>query len=215
MMVSSPLTFATTQKKPTHFNITLMDYPGALERYGEPLTKAYKSLGISVEFTTLGNGISLKDTNNGKFDADLMRAEGPSDTLSNLLPVGKALAVANIVVLCQKNIPCNNELLKLASTQVHSVSGAKSWNKAIAATQATVSYQQSLTELKQLFIEKKINYMVYTLDDAGFFSADDLNANVMEKPLLTLRTFHYIHKKHRSIINDLALAINREFSKLL
>ena len=56
--------------------------------------------------------------------------------------------------------------------------------------------------------------MVYTLDDAGFFSAEALLANVMEKPLFTVRTFHYIHNKHRAIANNVAIALDHEMSKL-
>ncbi len=198
----------------THFNITLMDYPGALERYGKPLTKAYQTLGIDVEFTKLGKGITLNQTNQGTFDGDLMRAQGIEKSYANLMAVGEPLATANIVVLCQKYIVCTNELLSSKEIEVHSVKGVKLWNKAIEGTSASVKYQDSLSILKELFLAKKINYMVFTLDDSGFFSADVLNATVMKEPLLTVKTHHYIHKKHNAIADELSKAINAEFQKL-
>jgi len=212
----SQLNHASTIEKTlsTHFNITLMDYPGALERYGKPLAKAYQTLGLHVEFTKLGKGITLNQTNQGKFDGDLMRAQGIEKYYSNLLAVGQPLATANIVVLCQKNIDCTNELLNSKKIEVHSVQGAQLWNKAIEGTSVTVKYQESLLKLKALFLAKKINYMVFTLDDSGFFNAKALKAIVMKDPLLTVKTHHYIHKKHTAITNELSKAINAEFQKL-
>jgi hypothetical protein len=212
----SSFNFASTLEKTeiTKFNITLMDYPGALERYGEPLTKAYKAVGIDIEFTKLGNGITLNHTNQGKFDGDLMRAQGIEKTYGNLLAVGKPIATADIVVLCQKNIACTNVLLNDNKIQVHSVKGAKLWNKAIKSTAVSVIYQDSLLSVKELFLAKKINYMVFTFDGSGFFSAEALNAQVMKEPLLTVKTHHYIHKKHSKIIKTLSQALNAEFKKL-
>ena len=97
---------------------------------------------------------------------------------------------------------------------MHTVAGAKTWNKAIQSTQVNVIKQASLTKLKTLFLTKKINYMVYTLDNSGFFNAQPLKAKVMDKPLLTVKTYHYIHKKHQAIAIELASAINDEFIKL-
>ena len=213
--IYSQLSFASTLDKAhsTQFNITLMDYPGALKRYGKPLAKAYQSLGIDVEYTKLGKGITLNQTNQGTFDGDLMRAEGIEKSYANLIAVGQPLATANIVVLCQKNIACTNELLNSKKMEVHSVKGAKLWNKAIEETSVMVKHHASLSILKALFLAKKIDYMVFTLDDSGFFSADVLNATVMKEPLLTVKTHHYIHKKHIEISNELSKAINTEFQK--
>jgi hypothetical protein len=206
--------FAGEHNEHKPFTITLMDYPGALERYGPPLKKAYETLGISVDFIKLGHGYSIDDTNKGRFDAELMRAAGVEKKYPNLIPVGEPLLTANIVVLCQQDLPCDNKLLASSTIEVHSVMGATLWNKAINNTQATVKYQKSLATLKQLFIDKKIAYMVFSLDKAGVFTAKSLNAQVMDKPLLTVNTHHFIHKKHLAIIDDLAKAINYEFQKL-
>jgi hypothetical protein len=195
----------------TSFKVTYMDYPGAIERYGEALQQAYAQLGISIEFVKLTDGLTLQDTNQGKFDGDLMRASGIEESFVQMMPVGNALETANIVLLCQQQLSCEPSVLSKNNIQVHSIKSAKLWNKAIEQYPVKTIYQENLAELKALFIAKKIDYMVYTLDSSGGFNAEYLQAQVMKNPLLTVKTYHYIHKKHSDIAEKLSVAINQAF----
>ena len=85
--------------------------------------------------------------------------------------------------------------------------------KAIEQYPVKTIYQENLTELKALFLANKIDYMVYTLDASGVFNAEALQAQVMKDPLLTVKTYHYIHKKHSDIAEKLSVAINQEFQQ--
>lgn len=190
-----------------------MDYPGAIERYGKTFQQAYAQLGITLEFVKLSDGLTLQETNQGKFDGDLMRGSGIEKSFQQLMPVGNALENANIVLLCQQQVSCESSILSTDKTQVHSVKSTKVWNKALEQYPVTINYQESVTELKALFLANKIDYMVYTLDSSGFFSAKDLQAQVLKSPLLTVKTHHYIHKKHKNIAAELSVAINQAFTK--
>lgn len=202
---------ATALAKENTFKITYMDYPGAIERYGKTFQQAYAQLGITLEFVKLSDGLTLQDTDQGKFDGDLMRGSGIEKSFQQLMPVGNALESANIVLLCQRQVICEPSVLTTNKTQVNSVKSTKVWNKALEQYQVTINYQESVTELKALFLAKEIDYMVYTLDTSGFFNADDLQAQVLKTPLLTVKTYHYIHKKHKDIAENLSVAINQAF----
>mgnify|MGYP006981758931 CR=1 FL=1 len=192
--------------------ITYMDYPGAIDRYGQALENAYQKIGIDIEFIKLSDGISIKDTNQGAFDGDLMRGAGMEKSFPNLIPVGSPIESAKIVILCQKGAVCTPDIINSSETLVYSVESAKTWNYALKTTSVSVAYQASLKSLKAIFLAKKIKYMVFTLDASGFFNADALNANVMSKPLMTVDAHHYIHKKHLKLVPALAKAIDDEFS---
>ncbi len=165
------------------------------------LKEAYKRNGIEIALEKLPGKRALISSNSGKTDGELLRVKGIQKQFSNLVIVPVPVYHVKIVAIThQKKI------------QINGVQSLKQYKlgilRGMVATEKLTNgmNRHEVNSAKSLFSILKrgrIDAAIYLRADAEFFistSPELKGLKILEPPLLTTTNYHFLNKKHQTLV---------------
>lgn len=175
-----------------------------LTKISEPiLVEAYQELGIDVIIKTLPGERALIEANSGRMDGDLNRKAGLEKKYANLVMIPVSLLAADWVVFA-RNIKFRVNGWK--SLKPYSIAIQRGLRVAEDGTEGmNPIIVNSIEQLFEMLNSNRIDIVVSTRLE-GLISIKKLGMNgivVLEPSIQVVPLYHYIHKKHIPIANQL------------
>jgi len=164
------------------------------------VSEAYKRLGIQVHIEKFPSERSIVQANNGNVDGDVCRIKGLDDTYTNLIMVPVAVNIFEVVVFTKDvNFPVKG----WDSLEPYTI-GIKIGTKFAEMGTKGMTVAPVPTN-KQLFLMLNLGRtdLVVTSRGTGLYELKQLQVkgiHAMEPSLSKRKLYHYVHKKHRSVI---------------
>lgn len=160
------------------------------------LADVYQQLGFKVEFIPVPSRRGLSLVNDGIVDGDSIRVQNNIKNYKNILIVKPSLLHIYIVLVCQKGIPCAENVLKDNKSQVMLGRGAREIinEKGYSATFVLNEKQDIILELLRA---NRFHYALYNVN-ASYQKElqQEFNLVVIASP----KYFHVINKKHLKML---------------
>jgi len=164
------------------------------------VSEAYERLGIQTHITELPAERSITQANNGKVDGEICRIKGIGDTYANLIMIPVVVNMFEVTVFAKDiNFPVKGwDSLKPYTIGIKiGTKFAETGTKGMNVTPVPTN--------KQLFfmLDSGRTDVVVTARVTGLYELKQLRIKgirVLEPSLKKNKLYHYVHKKHRSII---------------
>lgn len=173
----------------------------------EILSRAYKAIGLKVEFIGIPRGRGLMLANSGELDGEIVRIESVADSYPNLLKIPTAILSMDSLLIVNKSYQGAHELKAFRDYRIGIIQGELHAQKATAGLkviQATTDKQLiAMLQAKRLDAIIIGNYDRRELEIYPNFE----QLRVINPPLTSQPLYHFLHKKHASIIPKLNRAL--------
>lgn len=170
--------------------------------------EAFRRIGLTVRISILPCERSIRSANQGIDDGDLTRIEGINRLYSNLIQVPEKTITFEFVAFTKmSNRPLSN-WKSLAPYHVGVIRGWKILEKN-AAGAASLTKVENAMLLFTLLRKNRVDLILYERIQ-GYGMIKELNISglrVLEPPLAVRDMYLYLHKKHKSIVLQLAVAM--------
>ncbi|MDE1460684.1 substrate-binding periplasmic protein [Spartinivicinus poritis] len=176
------------------------------------LTDAYGLLDIPIELKIMPNKRSLLASNSGRVDGEAGRIAGMEKEYPNLVMVPEFLYSLNVLVYSKKHHFTVAGWESLRPYRIGVLRGAKYAEIGSKGMDTLiVSYG---TQLFQALDAGRIDVAV--LHESGNLSLSGVKGvNVLQPPLQKIIIYHYLHKKHQSLVPMINCAIRKVKNKKL
>ena len=161
----------------------------------------YSELGYTVSMipTPATRGLSL--LNDGTVDADALRLKRTAENYANAIIVEPAVLVSKLVLICVKEILCEQNILESRGNVVLTTDGLLPYLEEYNI-KAKIESIQMFTNIVEMLTAKRVNYALFILDESNV-AFKDFNQVVLQD----ISLFHIIHKKHANILPSLELKL--------
>lgn len=169
------------------------------------LVKAYKRLGINVDFVLLPNSRSLATANSGKVDGEIGRLVKVLDKVPNLL-MAREVPIASVIAVAVTNkAKCDCE--KWSDLKDLTIGIIRGEIYAERATKGmSVFMMKGYPELFTMLERGRVDVVIGILSSVELelqTSFKNSGLKIVGKELLNLPLYHLLHKKHQSLIPKL------------
>lgn len=187
-------------------NFSCIEGTPDIEISRQVLSEAYGRFGIDITIQELPGLRALRLANEGLTDGELFRAEGVEAEYPNLVRVNVPINVVDVVVLTKF---LSSEVTSWQSLKPYSI-GIQSGITFIESSMSSMTgfkivRVKSSSQLLMMLEKERIDVVVaprisaiVALADLGFKSI-----KILEPPLQIFPLFHYLNKKHQSLVPEL------------
>ncbi|MFT5702148.1 MAG: polar amino acid transport system substrate-binding protein [Desulforhopalus sp.] len=167
---------------------------------GKVVAEAYKRLGIQAHIKAFPSARSLLMSNMGEVDGEVSRIKGIDKNYSNLIIVPVAINIVEGVVFTKDVTFSVTGWDSLLPYTIGIKRGTKFAEKGTKGMNV-----QSVTTNRQLFLKLDLRRtdVIVTARVSGLVELKMLKfegIQVLEPPLVTMKLYHYLHKKHASLL---------------
>lgn len=165
------------------------------------LNAAYANLGYELVYQTLPSKRGLLESNNGRYDGEMLRVENINEQYANLIPVPVVLCYVRSVLLARAYVDINN-YDDLKKYRFGITSGYVGLERIVEENNIPVvratKYQTLLEMLKKerievtLINETTANAFLKTQPAGEFIIIDSFERSI--------KLYHYLHKKHEDLV---------------
>jgi polar amino acid transport system substrate-binding protein len=170
------------------------------------LSKAYGKLGIDIKIQRLPGLRALIYANEGLTDGELFRAAGVEDDYVNLVRVNVPINTVDVVVITKNRSFEVTGWQSLKPYYIGVQSGITFIESSISKMEGLkVARVKSSSQLLRMLNNERIDAVVAPRISA-ILSLADLRfktMTILEPPLQILPLFHYLNKKHQSLVPEL------------
>ncbi|GAB2998840.1 hypothetical protein [Psychrosphaera aestuarii] len=181
------------------------------------LKRAYKRLGIEVDFVVTSSYRDLLLVSENKLMGSAAFAEDIIDTVPNVLPVYPPLTAMSYVLLCQKGVVCDSSIFNNSDNpEAIVVSTAMSKGLKDHYPQIRDDRLTTTNEVKNVIRylkENRVNYGIYPISDKTKGGLKEIPPNVNYSILYDLQTFHVISKQISCLLPKIEFALREELHK--
>ncbi|GHE83611.1 hypothetical protein [Thalassotalea profundi] len=190
-------------------SITVATVPNnqLLNWYKNYILKAYTDIGYKVSFVEYSLGKSVVEGNKGKIDALIVRTSEIEDKLVNFRRVPTVVAKGKLVLYCQKNVECSEDVLNERQNLIGIISGTNVTSHYMQDKKASV-YQVKTADNVALMLEKKRFDYILTIDEDYFGNYSNLPQEDYNRIIIKeVFGYHYVHKKIAGLIPQLTTSL--------
>jgi len=203
-----------SQKALPKINIAVFPKNGSFSGLKDYVTRAYQLIGYRVAFHNYPPGDSIKMTNVGKLDAELIRTPIIELSAKNLRRIPVKLLPGQLVLYCLNNIKCDDDVLNDTSAIIGIISGKNITSNYMKNKNAPVYLIKETQNLAKLFEKKRIQYIL-SIDINGIGNINAIDKSQYQTIQLALYdSYHYVHKKHEELIPKLTLALQQAIQEI-
>ncbi|MFY8274114.1 hypothetical protein AAEU32_08310 [Pseudoalteromonas sp. SSDWG2] len=189
--------------KPTHLSGTYIKTPG-IEPFIEFIKHTYAQLGIELKLEPVPARRGLVLLNAGLSDMDVVRVRSNMGQFNNIMVIEPSLAKGEHILLCDKTMPCNLEVLDNPKNTILTGRGTLD-SLAQFNIKARTIINEQIGLAPALLKRRDVEYVLFSVvaGDVDVYR-DDFN-------VLPLRTFHLNHvvsKELEPLIPQLQKVIN-------
>lgn len=174
------------------------------------MQEAYRRLGLGLKVVAMPGMRAVQEANAGEFDGDLCRKEGLGASYPNLLAVPVVIAVAEVVAFGKdKNMRIDgwNSLRPYTIGYLRGIKVVEMSLPAGTRTEPVASYEQIFQKVQvgrtDLAVVARVSGM------AALRSAGITDVYPLERPLVSVPLYHYLHVKHRHLLEPLTIALRQ------
>jgi len=174
------------------------------------LTQAYQQLGITVSFLTLPGKRSLKYSNSGEVDGEMLRMEGIETDYPNLLRVPIALCSLNFTVVA--NVEMNaTSFSDLKGIDIGITRGYVNEERIAAKFDLNVIKVVRNEDLVNMLLKDRVKAIFTTELEAEKMSRAHEGNKFYKQDALTQNLFlyHYLHNKNEELLPLITLELRR------
>jgi len=173
------------------------------------LQEAYAKVGIKVNTLVLPSERSLQMSNSGRTDGEINRIKGIDNTYLNLRRVPISINILEGVVFSKD---LKFELKNWNSLKPYKIGIRRGTKFAEYGTKGMMV--RALTNNEQLFqmLDNRRHDIVVTSRLEGLEQIQKLQLNkvlIIEPPLITLKLYHYLHKKHTHLLTRIQSVLEK------
>ena len=203
-----------SQKVLPKMHIAILPHTASLSGLKDYIIRAYHLIGYRVTFHQYPPGDSIKMTNVGKLDAELIRRPIIELSAKNLIRIPVKLLSGQLVLYCSNNIKCDDDVLNDSSAIIGIVSGKNITSNYMKNKNASVYQIKENKNLALLFEKQRIQYIL-SLDIDGIGNINFIDKSQCQTFQLSLYdSYHYIHKKHENLVPELTLALSQAIEEI-
>ncbi|MET3119931.1 polar amino acid transport system substrate-binding protein [Undibacterium sp. GrIS 1.8] len=175
------------------------------------LETAYRSLGWNLKVHYLPGERSLRSANNGEMDGELYRKFGMENDYPNLLVVLVPLLTYEIVIFTYGIRFIVNGWDSLRPYTIGYVRGIKIIEqnavgmKLEPAPKIRQAFQKMLLGRSDIVVANRVSGL------AALREMNQTNATILMPPLTTFSVFHYLNKKHRTLVPGLTTVLQKMY----
>jgi hypothetical protein len=172
------------------------------------LSEAYAHIGVNIEWVTVPNKRSIKYSNEGRFDGELLRVERIVDDYPNLIPVPIVLAQGefNLYCLLEKDCRTKNRRKITIGYSNETIMHEIICEKLSLNCHPFYSYQNIF---EPLYDGKIDAFLAHDLQIEQALN-DKSPILFQSTPLFVERGFHFLHKKHSDLIPKITEVLNAQ-----
>jgi polar amino acid transport system substrate-binding protein len=197
---------ATSAKK----NLIFSTHNTAVNRIcSQILLEAYQQLGIKVHIEQFPSKRSLLMSNTGQVDGEVCRVKGIEKEYSNLLRVPVTLQSFDAVVFTKKQ---GLSILGWDDLQPYRIGLMRGAVLAHQLTKGMSVHSGSTLEQLLLMLEMDRLDVIITERNMGLHVIKQLQLEgitIIEPPLITFNSYHYVHKQHAALIPNLVKVLQK------
>jgi len=195
------------------FNIARLNNTNSTQQYEKYIISAYQSLGYQVSFPRSPSNNTLKETNEGLYDAELIRTTLIEAMYPNLIRVPVELDQINIVLFCLASLPCDINVLNNASNIIGMTDDLVALNQFMKTKKAQIYQVDNNQSLSKMLNKGRIQYILTLSNSQNINTAELSHTQYKMLTLKTLKSYHYIHKKYKALIPRLTKALKIAMAK--
>jgi ABC-type glycerol-3-phosphate transport system substrate-binding protein len=166
------------------------------------LSAVYKKLGYNISITRFQNLTETLDSYKFGADGELVRAEIFNEKSIELIQVPEPIVETSLYLVCRSSDACARKLLPnvKVGTSMDVLVLNDWWLKEKVTKQSYLSTPLMLNEYQS----GQLNHMILSAIDVSAYK-EQLGTSSYRN-ILTIPFYHFIHKKHESLLND----VNKE-----
>ncbi|WP_229157214.1 hypothetical protein [Fluctibacter halophilus] len=195
------------QPKPQRMAISVVDDHSVRLLFCPIVRDAYVQLGIEPEFVVMVSGRALVESARGNLDAELVRSEVTGQAQAELVKVPTSLGVVRGRLYCRVGLPCSLRVLANRNTQVGLITGDNAMSRFLSQQAARAVWVPTVDALQGMFKRKRIDYALGLEHATGFHTGPLEDVRVAPTPWYEGEVFHYVHQRHRELIEPLSAAL--------
>jgi hypothetical protein len=205
---------ADEQKRPKDMIFSYVEHPTMIN-YLIPLIRAsYKKLDIDTHFVPQPSNRNLSLIESNKIDGDVGYMRIVLDEYNNLITLEPPVAMGIFTLLCQVEIPCNEEVLTdenqtiviTSATQNGLFHGFKGNIKAKFYTVNNISI------IPEFISVKRFKYAIYPTSEKDLWRLQ--TGNYQYAKLFESNLYHVLHKKYQFMADEISQALQSTLDEM-
>jgi len=171
------------------------------------LREAYERIGITFEFRALPGERALIESNAGRTDGEVARIDGIGKKYKNLIRVPIAISQLDGIAFSINPALSSNGWDSLKGYRIGAFTGSKFVERNTAGMK--VDYQPGVKNLFSMLERGRLDVIVIPyLSGLRYIKKNSLNGiKALSPPLATIRLYHYLNIKHRTILPRITEAL--------
>ena len=185
-------------------------HPAVVKNYLSIVKQAYAKIGMNPDFIPVSDRRSIKMLNDGQLDGLVIRGKKIALQYSDFIIVPPMLGAAEIRLICQPELVCDNSLLDDHNKILGLVAQAEYYQELLTgkaiSTYEVIDYQR----MEKMFQQKKLDAMIMVFDlNTQGVPSPELNTYRLRQ----LEGFHIIHKRFSHLVPKLSEAIRQSLAQ--
>jgi len=177
-------------------------------RYEKLLTFVYNQLGYRVKFQEMVVSRALKMIKEDQLDALMIQTSALMKYESApVIKVPVIIGSGKLILFCREKSPCNKEILTTASNTIVTTVGTLGGKPDFLKIKASIYQVATKYAAGNMFELGRFDYLITTTENSMGNLADIDEEKHGHIDLISLKGFHYIHKKHKLLLPKLTAAI--------
>ena len=176
-------------------------HPAVSNYYELLVVKAYERLGIKIELLHINEERSLRLLETGQLDGDIIRTEAVLRNFQSFIPV-YMMGDANVYLICQQGVKCNESVLKRRSWILGSVAGSTYFEEFLDGAKIGLLKYTEYPLLKESYTKKRIDAYIDVI--STHYPTTELPEDAGTYHLGTIYGYHILHKKHSHLAYEVS-----------
>jgi hypothetical protein len=171
------------------------------------LREAYERIGITFQFRAMPGERALVESNAGRTDGEVARLKGIDKKYENLVRVPVAISQLEGIAFTKNPALTSNGWDSLKDYRIGAFTGSKFVERNTAGMK--VDYQPGVKNLFSMLERGRLDVIVIPyLSGLRYIKKNSLSGfKALLPPLTTIRLYHYLNVKHRSILPGITEAL--------
>lgn len=212
LLIGSSFGSSAEEIKPTIKISVVVENP-LIEQIKTIITSSYAQLGFKLAFYQIPPDRALKLTDSGELDAELVRLSTVEKHATNLIRVPVLISKGHVILNCLPTVTCDKSILD-DSTKVIGVNGDSTISSTFIRDFNASSYNIPIVKSLGNVLEKSRLEYVISLEVEGFGNILEIDPEKFQSfELMNFEAYHYIHTKHKDLLQPLTDVLQQEMDK--
>lgn len=175
--------------------------------YKHYIEHAYNHLDFRITFMQLPSGRAAIEAKKGNIDALTIRTSLVEHAIPEFIRVPVVLAKGKLMLFCQNDVICNTDIVNQKRITIGTIAGVNVTKVFMADKKANTYEVVSATKVAEMFLRKRLDYLLTIISEDFGHYVDLPKSRYQTAELTSLKGFHYLHKRHKTLLPDIEKAL--------